>query len=208
MPRRLQRRLEPSIRGGQKPTLELQLASSEMCSACRSVSTLPVLVDDRTPFAHCAPRATNIGSDATRSKACLSIRISVVWALRLAWVWELSEFVQLRASVHADSLESVVWSKGLQHLVLDTSLEGVAMEAVRWQPILKHRFLCFEVDFNQPIVGVVWPISLQRLSFANKLQPARHRSRAAGVSAGPVVSVLVQPAHRRDLWTLAEVVTV
>lgn len=51
VPRRLHRRLEPSMRGrGEEAlvtsTLELQLASFDMCSACRGVTTLHVRVED------------------------------------------------------------------------------------------------------------------------------------------------------------------
>lgn len=67
-------------------TLELQLASLEFCKACRSVPTLHVSVNDRTPVSLWSPSKAHTGMKTSSSKKVrLFCRISVVRALRLTW---------------------------------------------------------------------------------------------------------------------------
>lgn len=59
------------------------------------------------------------------------------------------------------SLGSMVWPRGLTQLVLNTEFD-VAIHDVLWPMLLERLVLG---GFNQGIEGVVWPASLQQLSF-------------------------------------------
>ncbi len=173
--------LSQASEGGEKrwyaSTLQLQLASLEMCSACRNVPTVHVRVDVETPPTFWSRGRSKTLSNTRSSKVRLSSRVPVVRAAGLTWglpvevlvnsvameLWTSSEFVKLWGSVSATSLNSVNWPKRLWHLVLAISWLAVPVAAVRWPPHLRR--LDFGGDFNQPIVGVVWPASLQQISF-------------------------------------------
>lgn len=103
-------------------TLELQLASLELCRACRSVPTLHARVDDDTPRTLWSRRASS--------------RVPVVTALCLTWalpteglqrvaieLYTRLEFLHRQGSSSAGNLESVVWPEGLKRLVLDIDSE-------------------------------------------------------------------------------------
>lgn len=172
--------LGQACEGGRKrwyaSTLELQLASREMCSAFRSVPTLHVRVDDRTPPTMWSSRESQNLSNPRTSKVCIPSRVPGVPALSLSWalqlnvlveraaieLWAWSEFVELPGSMSAGTLQSAVWPKALRYLVLNTKF-AVPVGTVRWPPNLQR--LAFRETFNQPIARVEWLSSLQQLSF-------------------------------------------
>jgi len=213
--------LSQACEGGEKrwceSTLELQLASREMCSACRSIPTLLVRVDGRTPRALWSRQPQTLSIKSISEDRLLS-RVPSLRALSLVWdlpvevlfdeaateLWESSKCVQLGGSISTGSLNSAAWPKGLQHLVLDveTWLGPVMADYVRWPPMLKRltRRLSFGYRFNQPIVGVMWPASLQQLSFG-ELCDRRPLYRDLGMEVcfnQPVIGV-VWPASLQKL---------
>ena len=171
-------------RGGGKKrwyasTLELQLASLELCRVCRSCPTLDVRVSVGTVHSLWVAREFLAGPDTGGSKRIRSSsRVPVVRALRLTWVlpmkdlvqsaavelWRWAECLQLGRYLPTSSTESVPWPTGLKELVLDCILGG-PIEKMSWPPSLEC--LVFGSGFDQPIAGVVWPMSLQQVSFGN-----------------------------------------
>ena len=162
-------------------TLELQLASLELCRACRSVPTLHVTVDDAAPLSLWTPRRSQTGPRTRRSKTRVLSRVPIVRALRLTWdlpledlvrraaveLWVWSESPQLGGSSSASSMGSGEQPKGLEELVLNECLcsETVALRMVAWPVALQRlKLRCL----NQPIDGIVWPASLQHLSFGRE----------------------------------------
>lgn len=154
------------------------MASLEFCRACRNTPTLHVRVDYDTPRTLWSPGSTTRAtpSEAEGSKVRVSRRVPVVRALYLTWelplkalaepaateLWTWSEYLRLGEHVPAGSVESVVWPRGLKHLVLDAGIETGGINTVRWPGSLQT----FDIGtlFDQPIIGVVWPASLRRLS--------------------------------------------
>ncbi|CAM9304770.1 unnamed protein product [Ectocarpus sp. 4 AP-2014] len=108
----------------------------------------------------------------------LSNRVPVVRALRLTWslpmedllrraaigLWTSSECLELVESLSAGSFGSVSSPRGLTRQVLDASI-GIPIHDVSWPMRLQHLVLG---NFNQPIAAVVWPTSLEQLSFGRK----------------------------------------
>ncbi|CAM9861844.1 unnamed protein product, partial [Ectocarpus sp. 12 AP-2014] len=65
-----------------KSTLQLQCVCLALCSACRSVPTWHVRIDDQTAHSLWDP------------EVCISSRVPVVLALRLTWVYgRMNDFV-------------------------------------------------------------------------------------------------------------------
>lgn len=77
-------------------TLELQLTSLEFYRACRSVPTLDVSVNDRTPRELWAPRGTQTESNAHESnkKARISRRVPALRGVCLTWAPPVEVLVQ------------------------------------------------------------------------------------------------------------------
>lgn len=169
--------LDQACGGGKKrwyaSTLELQLVSVKFCGACRSVPTLGVAVEARTPFSLWyrvkKPEHLPIGS---------SSRVPFVRALSLRWalpteflrqraaiqLWDWLEDLEVTGTSPADRLETVVWPKRLKRLGIATDLK-TSVQTVPWPASLER--LCFGGEFNQPIGGVGWPVTLQHLSLSN-----------------------------------------
>ena len=165
--------LGQACEGGKKrwytSTMELQLVSLEFCRACRSVPTLHVPVKDSTPRSLWPPQS-QIGA----SNAIISSRVPAVRAIHLTGElpmllrlqraeierWICCEYLHLQGSVCAASLLSVVWPRGLKHLVLESGLEA-CVETISWPPSL--RSLACGGNFNQSLTGMMWPVALQQL---------------------------------------------
>ncbi|CAM9759840.1 unnamed protein product, partial [Ectocarpus fasciculatus] len=145
--------LSQACDGGKKrwyaSTLELQLASLEICRVCRSISTLHW----ELPL-----------QDLLRTAAIE--------------LWTSSEYLELEGSSCAVSLRSVVWPRGLTQLAFDAAFD-IPVHDVSWPTGLQRlRFGNFNQPvagvvwpaslqqlslgrrFNQPITGVMWPASL------------------------------------------------
>ncbi|CAN0464092.1 unnamed protein product, partial [Ectocarpus sp. 12 AP-2014] len=173
--------LSQACEGGRKrwyaSTLELQLASLDICRACRSISTLHVRVEDETPRSVWCPHEVQTGPDKGSSKIRLANRVPVVRALQLTWalpmedllrtaaieLWTSSECLELLGSLCAASLRSVIWPRGLTQLLLRASI-GIPIHDVSWPMRLQRLELG---NFNQSIAGVVWPSSVQQLSLGS-----------------------------------------
>ena len=147
-------------------TLELQLASLELCRACRSVSTLHVLVNKDTPRRLWDPlRAPDV---PVPSRVPLVRPIGLTWTLR-------TDGVQLISSTP-------------KFMSFDDDFNE-PIQGVEWPASLQR--LSFGDRFNRPIVGVVWPASLQQLSFGRRLS-------SGGCFNQPVMGV-AWPANLQQL---------
>lgn len=152
--------------------------SVAFCRACRSIPTMHVRVDSRTPASLWSSRRTPTQPNPHSSRAGWSSRVPVVRAYSLTWglttcvlvdtadseLWAWSERLELQGLVSSASLRWVMWPRWLKQLVLNTSLEG-SVKAMRWSPSLQ--ILAFGRWFNQPVTGVAWPPPLQHLFFGN-----------------------------------------
>ncbi|CAM9162233.1 unnamed protein product, partial [Ectocarpus sp. 13 AM-2016] len=88
-------------------TVELQLASREYCRACRSVTTLHVTVDNRTPRCLWADRDSRTRPGTHSSKKVCSSRVPIVRALRLTWM------LPMEVLLNSANVELWKWSHGL-----------------------------------------------------------------------------------------------
>ena len=172
--------LSKACEGGRKrwyaSTLELQLASREMCGACRSVQTLNVCVNKHTPATLWSRLRSRALSTTHGSKSSLSSRVPVVRALRLTCelpmktlvkraakeLWAGLKVLHLRGSIPTGRIEAAVWPNGLQGLEFGDRFNQPII-GVAWPTYLQQ--LSFDGRFNQPIIGVEWPVSMQQLSF-------------------------------------------
>ncbi|CAM9925845.1 unnamed protein product [Scytosiphon promiscuus] len=156
-------------------TEELQMTSMQFCVACRSVTTLTLTVNSRTPARLLAAAAD---ASYSRQKRFCSSLVPRLRARQL--VWKLQTANKLRKTTHAfasassivfcasfvGSLEGIAWPNRLKLLKFeyfgkyDAPIAGVA-----WPKSLER--IDFGVEFNQPVEGVRWPASLQRLSFGH-----------------------------------------
>ncbi|CAN0465598.1 unnamed protein product, partial [Ectocarpus sp. 12 AP-2014] len=128
--------LGQACEGGKKrwytSTLELQLASLDICRACREVSILHVRVGDRTPRSLWSSHKVYTRPSTRSWKIRQSSRVPVVRALRLTWelpmedllrtaaveLWTSSECLELKGSLSAASLGSVSWPRGLKLIIV------------------------------------------------------------------------------------------
>ncbi len=137
---------------------------------------LAVKVKKSTPRSVWTPRDSGTRPNTRGSKVRISSRVPVLRALRLTWalrmsdlvqraaveLWAWSVYVELRGSLSASALASVVWPHRLLHLSVGVDFIQ-SIDRVVWPASLRQ--LSFEGPFNQPLVGVVWPASLKKLSF-------------------------------------------
>ncbi|CAN0043982.1 unnamed protein product, partial [Scytosiphon promiscuus] len=154
-------------------TRELQLASLQFCAACRGATTLTLRVDRDIP------RRLLAAADApppNRKKLCRT-RVPRLRARRV--VWDLPTAAELRTSVYAvaearemhfsrkfvESLEGVVWPRCLRILEVHSGAlsSDLSMAGVVWPGSLQR--LTFGGRFNQPMEEVVFPASLVEVSF-------------------------------------------
>ncbi|CAM9173977.1 unnamed protein product, partial [Hapterophycus canaliculatus] len=126
-------------------TKEFQLASMQVCEACRGAHTVHLRVDGNIPKtllpAPGAPRANPEGG--------VSSRVPRLRVLRVTWA---------RPSV--DLLSSPI--DALAELSFGPYFNQ-PVECVAWPTHLEQ--LTFGCMFDQPVEGVTWPMSLQQLTF-------------------------------------------
>lgn len=172
--------LSQASEGGDKrwyaSILQLQLASLELCEACRSVRTLRVRVRYATPRSvWCSRQSKHRPIKRSWEKCRISSRVPVGRAVSLTWglplgvrvrtaateLWQHLAVVGLVGSICASSLQSVTWPRGPRRWVLSSSAK-IRIGRVSWPNSLQQLWLGYY--FNQPITGVVWPTSLLELS--------------------------------------------
>ncbi|CAM9470722.1 unnamed protein product, partial [Ectocarpus fasciculatus] len=157
-------------------TLELQLVSLELCGECRSAQMLDVLVNEHAPPTLWTSRTPRTTPSQRSQEVCTASRVPSVHAF--GWTWELPvnrlpqrTAIELQPGPEhrwqdedsfAGSGGSVVWPHSLKRLVF---MSDMPLDTVSWPASLQT--LSFENSFNQPIVGIIWPVSLQ-LSFRDK----------------------------------------
>ncbi|CAM9664823.1 unnamed protein product [Scytosiphon promiscuus] len=165
-------------------TKELQLASLPFCEACRSVTTLELIVDDETP------RGLTAAADAppsSRQRLCAS-RVPRLRARRV-W-WNLRTAIKLNKPIDAvadateiffdkhfvGSLGGVVWPQQLKKVQFpkDSNFNR-PIDHVAWPASVQQ--LTFGECFNQPIGGVVWPESLHDLTFGQNFDRSVQETR-------------------------------
>ena len=163
-------------------TRQLQLASFELCKACRSFPTLHLRVDESTPRgllgAAEVPAPSPGRSGSTRLLPRLKAR---------GVTWKLSSTARLNRPLYAlakaefmvfgwkfdDSPEAIVWPRRLTRAVMGRRFYD-AIDAVVWPASLQR--ITFGYDFNQSINGILWPSSLRSLTlggFDQDVQGAR-----------------------------------
>lgn len=144
-------------------TLELQLASLDLCRACRDFSTLTVRVERGTPRSLRYPRGLPTTCPDARNSADrdstvrVPSRVPLVSPFGLTWA--------LMADTLFLELEKGYWNKLVALRVARVKMIGTMRGAV-WPTKLKK--LSFGQGLNQPIVGVVWPASLEQLVFGSR----------------------------------------
>lgn len=131
-------------------TTELQLASLQFCRACRSVTTLTLIVDDKTP----RRLLDGVDPPPLDRKRARSSRAPELRALHVKW--NLPTAADLRTPIYAvaDAIEIVFGN------VFDGSLDGIA-----WPDRLKALEFSPDSRFNNSIAGFAWPRFLHRITF-------------------------------------------
>lgn len=131
-------------------TMELQLASLQLCSACRNVTTLTLTVEEGTSRTLLDP----VDPQPLEREKTHSTRVPRLLARRVKW--NLKSAMELRkpifALADARTIEFSEWFQGF--------LLGIA-----WPHRLQVLDFGWYSRFNRPIVGVAWPASLQRIVF-------------------------------------------
>ncbi|CAN0164683.1 unnamed protein product, partial [Ectocarpus sp. 12 AP-2014] len=159
-------------------TQQLQLASLDLCKACRGVPTLALSVERSTPeylWAEAArgPRGRLTGEEKPPA-ARTQTRVPpfgprrVMWKLRACELGlarkELWANVQclLFTGYHNDWVcDGFSWPTGLKRL--DLGYRFFSIEQVSWPATLER--LSVGPHFNQSIQNVMWPESLQEICF-------------------------------------------
>eukprot|EP00752_Nemacystus_decipiens_P015174 g13515.t1 len=152
-------------------TTQLQLASIQLCAACRRSATFHVTMDDRVPRRLLA-RADAPAPALERGRR-LSPRVPRLKARAIAWhrrsceelgrpLYALTEAqFLLFGSGFDESVDGVSWPEGLKLISFggdfDQDVEGVA-----WPPALQE--IAFGHNFDQPVEDIVWPASLLYLT--------------------------------------------
>ncbi|CAN0197326.1 unnamed protein product, partial [Ectocarpus sp. 13 AM-2016] len=154
-------------------TKELQLASLEVCMACRNYPTVHLNVDEQIP------RRLLATADAPppHPKRLCWTRVPRLRARRVTW--NMPTAAELRNPIFAmtdvdclefgldfeGSLDAVAWPQRLKTIQFHyESVFNQPLELVQWPASLQK--ITFGEDFNQPIErGVEWPDSLQTLVF-------------------------------------------
>ncbi|CAN0017014.1 unnamed protein product [Scytosiphon promiscuus] len=140
----------PDVRQWYTGTKELQLASLQLCKACRIAHTVHLRVDGDIP-------TTLLGGlDAHDGKpgGGVSSRISRPQARRVTWKLQSGDLL-------TEAID--VWV-AVEELYFGTGFTGrLAVKA--WPSRLRRIEFDERSSFNQPIVEVAWPASLQQLIF-------------------------------------------
>ncbi|CAM9664753.1 unnamed protein product [Scytosiphon promiscuus] len=155
-------------------TKELQLASLPFCAACRSVTTLALVVNDKTPRTLMAVADAPLPS---WRRLCAS-RVPRLRARRV-W-WNLQTATDLKKSIDAvadateiffardfvDSLTGIVWPQRLSTVKFDVDSEfNLPIGDTAWPASLRQ--LTFGECFDQAIRGRGLPESLEELTFGS-----------------------------------------
>ncbi|CAM9881290.1 unnamed protein product [Pylaiella littoralis] len=160
-------------------TLELQVASLDMCGICRAQRALHVNVGIGTPESlwkstTFEPESgTNISQDSTSSRVPIVRAGSVSWAHpelpRLStivkttgWLKAVEKITFLTPFYMEDF--TVEWPISVRQLSFEVYIVGRVSE-LPWPASLEQ--LSLGDYFNQPIVDFVWPARLLRLSLGN-----------------------------------------
>lgn len=148
--------LDQAHQGGSKrwyaSTLDLQLASLELCVARRAVSMLHVHIKGDAPRSLWYPSTLTANPTPNKSKYPKPRQIPLVEAVSIT--------CSVR-SVLLDKVQVKSWMVRVEELKFcDKFNQPIA--GIVWPPSLQQFFGC---DFNQPISGVLWPASLQHLLF-------------------------------------------
>ena len=165
-------------------TTQLQLASVDLCVACRNATTLHLTVDDHTP-----PRLLARADDPPRAQPRPPPRLyredrgsysSRVPRFRARTVfWRRGSCVELRGPpiyslIEAqvivfgggfdESVEGVTWPRGVKRIDFGNNFNQ-SLDAATLPLCLEK--LRFGRGFNKPIDGVRWPDSLRHMTFGN-----------------------------------------
>ena len=152
-------------------TTQLQLASIQLCVACRRSATLHLTIDDRTPrrlLARAdAPAPTLEGSRR------LSPRVPRLKARAVAWhrrscgelgrpLYALTgaQFL-LFGSGFDENVDGVSWPEGLKLISFGGDFDQ-DVEGVTWPPALEE--IVFGHNFDQAVEDIAWPASLLYLT--------------------------------------------
>ena len=166
-------------RGWYTSTLDLELASLQLCVLCRGVSTVHLTIEPSVPSRMWK------GSPASdcNIKRSRSSRVPTLRPLKLSWdLWGLP-FEQCSSAVMANveqltfrrgfnqPIDGVVWPASLQKLLIDVGEEfDQPIDGVAW-PASLHQLVLGE-HFNQPIDRVTWPSSLQYITIGSSFNQA------------------------------------
>ena len=131
-------------------TKHLQLASLQLCTVCRSVSTLHVTVDSNTPRRLWETSAEQASTHMTRVPVLKARGVTWIRSTDATFMYGENEVLANVDSVcfcpaFNRSLEHVVWPKRVRQIVF------------RGNKSYREDL----GEFNQPIEGVLWPDSLQ-----------------------------------------------
>lgn len=131
-------------------TNELQLASLQLCKACRGARTLPLRVDDNTPPTLLA----DMDGPHPNPEKRVSSRVPRLRARRVTW--DLPSLDLL--------IDAIDTFAEVEQLRFGDSFNG-SLDIRAWP--CRLRVLTFGIwsHFNQPVVGFVWPASIQQLRF-------------------------------------------
>ncbi|CAN0287776.1 unnamed protein product, partial [Ectocarpus sp. 4 AP-2014] len=166
-------------------TLDLQLASVDLCRACRSVPTLLVKIDHDTPRSLWTPTVYGGANSAPSSRVPPLRAHGVKWEIEATFAKHVGLAEEPRevcedprppggapASDPQDS-RSRVLSTCTRQLVMPTSSDSPSCDAldapvreICWSASLRRVEL--GSNYDEPVAGIVWPRSLRELSFGWK----------------------------------------
>lgn len=194
--------------------MQLQLASVQMCAACRSVTKVVMIVDDEIPRSLLAAAEDLSSNKRLRSSRVPRLRAhTVLWFLRSAAEMRRPIGSLVDASeiyfyhMFIGSLEGVVLPRRLKKLHFDpASPYNEPIVAVTWPDTLQQ--ITFGEEFDQPINGVSWPPSLLQLKFSLRFnQPVEETTWPSklirvefGLSFDQPIEAVAWPNSIRQMW--------
>ncbi|CAM9100303.1 unnamed protein product, partial [Hapterophycus canaliculatus] len=154
-------------------TRQLQLASLQLCVACRSVPSLRLEVDMTVPHRLWVdPSGQGACSPGhrlqTRPSRVPSARLhTVLWRMPASLLmWSSGVLADLKCLIFTDefndAVDEVVWPRGLRRLSFGRAFNQTVVGTSFPTSLIR---LDFGGSFNQPIDTVPWPGSLEQLSF-------------------------------------------
>ncbi|CAN0253896.1 unnamed protein product [Scytosiphon promiscuus] len=157
-------------------TKELQLASLQICRACRGAHTVHLRVDRDIPSTVLA----TVDGSHRNSRRVIPPRVPRLRVRRVTWnlpsIDLMSDFMDALVEVEelffGDAFDRSVairaWPSGLKRVEFGWySRFNLPIVGVTWPASLEE--LTFGRSFNQPVEEVTWPASLQQLTFKGKL---------------------------------------